>query len=203
MEPSTTSLPTNVGAWTLKNPDGDTPNFTYDVLKNHYKGRQHSAHRLIQVKLRCDSEVSLDSAGRIRDLFDHRLILPRQAADIMAGPQALWSAVDARASSEEEPILAGPTIWFPQISSQHWAVRQATEFAQAELADVLNVAVQLVAHAPHRIDKQADFHVHLQCSARVITSDGLGPLVRELFIDGCQLNLKAKWDAWWGKNALR
>lgn len=33
----------DVGQWTLKNPDGQTDRFTYDILKSEYRGRKHSA----------------------------------------------------------------------------------------------------------------------------------------------------------------
>lgn len=42
------------------------------------------------------------------------------------------------------------------------------------------VAAHLIAHAPRRIAHAADFHVHIQCTARNATSGGFGTIAQEL-----------------------
>jgi hypothetical protein len=193
----------DVGDWTLKNPDGKTENFTYDILKLRYGEREHSSLDYIRGKLRC-SHDSIDHAAPHRDLVAHQLILPSAASDLFMSPDMLWNTVDRQTDWDGEPhLLAGPTIWFPSIRHQHWAIRQAAAFAQAELADAHGVAVHLIAHEPARIAHGADFHVHLLCTARVITNAGLGTFAKDLVFDGCQTRLKAAWDIWWAQNPER
>jgi hypothetical protein len=189
-----------VGQWTLKNPDGHTPQFTYDILKREYKGRKHSALTYIKAKLRC-WDRRIDQVTPHWDLVAHQLLMPPAAHDVHANPHSLWTEVDEATNWEGEAhLLAGPTIWFPKGTVQHWAIRQVAAFAQVELADKLGVAVHLVAHAPGRIAHTADFHVHLLCTARVITTAGLGVFAQDVFTDGCQTRCKAAWDAWWSAN---
>jgi hypothetical protein len=191
----------DVGQWTLKNPDGQTDRFTYDILKSEYRGRKHSALSYVRAKLRC-WDRPLDQATPHRDVVAHHLLLPPQASDPLANPQRLWTEVDEDTRWEGEThLLAAATLWFPRGTLQHLAIRQVTAFAQAELADKHMVAVHLVAHAPGRIARPADFHIHLLCTARTITGSGLDVFAHDLFTDGCQTRCKDRWETWMKANA--
>jgi hypothetical protein len=199
---TTSASRVDVSSWTIKNPDGPSQNVSFDILKRRNGDREHSCLVYVRSKLRC-WDRSIDQATPHRDLVSHQLLLPPEAPDLFASQQMLWSAVDEATNWEGEPhLLAGPTIWFPQLKSQNWAIRQATTFAQIELADKHGVAVHVVAHAPSRIAHGGDFHVHLLCTARKITSTGLGTFVPQLLRDGCQTGAKNAWDAWWKANPM-
>lgn len=195
------TLPVNVRDWTIKNPDGWTPNFSYDILKRRRGEREHSCLTYARSKLRA-GERRLHEVAPHRDVVAHQVILPPNAPDLMMNAHTLWTTVDMETDWDGEPhMMAGPTIWFPFLRSQHWALRQVAAFAQTELADRHGVAVHLIAHAPHRIAHAADFHVHLLCTARQVTKSGFGSFVHALLHDGCQTRSKDRWDQWWAANA--
>jgi hypothetical protein len=194
--------PVNMRDWTIKNPDGWTPNFSYDILKRRRGEREHSCLAYARSKLRA-GEQRLHEVAPHRDMVAHQVILPPDGPDLFMSAQTLWTTVDTETNWDGEPhMMAGPTIWFPQVRSQHWALRQVAAFAQAELADRLGVAVHLIAHAPSRIAHAADFHVHLLCTARQVHGSGLGSFAPDLLYDGCQIRSKARWDQWWAANAM-
>ena len=198
--PSITATRVDVGSWTLKNPDGCTEHFTYDILKRRYKEREHNCLTYARAKLRC-WDRSIDQAVLQRDVVTHQILLPPKASDLYLNPHSLWTALDEETDWDGEPhMMAGMTIWFPDLRSQHWAIRQAAAFAQIELADVHGVGVHLVAHAPGRIAQKADFHIHLLCTARTMTNSGFDAFAQNLLFDGCQSRSKAGWDAWWKAN---
>ncbi len=193
----------DVSSWTIKNPDGQTPQLSFDILKRRRGDREHSALTYARAKLRC-WDRSLDQATPHIDVVVSQVILPPDAGDQFMNPHAMWSTVDQETDWEGEPhLLTGPTIWFPRPGCQHWALRQVSAFAQIELADRYGVGVHLVAHAPARMAKRADFHVHLLCTAREVTGAGLGAFVRELLHDGCQLRCKEAWDKWMAASTQR
>ena len=187
----------DVGQWTLKNPDGSTPDFSYDILKRRYGGREHSALTYARAKLRC-WDRDIDSVTPHRDVVVDWMILPPRASDLFMSAHALWSQLDQETNWDGEPhLMAGMTIWFEDIECEHWAVRQAAAFAQAELADKYGVAVHLIAHAPGRIGRGSDFHVHLLCTARAVRNARFGEFAHGLLHDGCQARHKGLWDDWW------
>ena len=194
--------PPNVRDWTIKNPDGSTPHFSYDILRRRRGEREHSCLDYARAKLRC-WDRRLHQAPPNRDLVAHQVILPPGAPDLFMNPHLLWATVDAETDWEGEPhMMAASTIWFPHLRSEQWALRQVSAFAQVELADRYGVAVHLVAHAPARIAHSADFHIHLLCTARQVKASGLGSFVHDLLHDGCQTRSKRRWDDWWAANPL-
>lgn len=189
-----------VSDWTVKNPDGHTSHMTYDILKRRHHGEEYSCLTYVRAKLRCWDRL-IDLAAPCRDLVASSVILPVDASDIYMSPDALCRAVDSQTDWDGNAhLLAGPTIWFPQLKSQHWAMRQATAFAQAELADRHGVAVFMVVHSPARIAHAADFHIHLLCTARQVTGAGLSTFAYDLVTKGCQTRVKNAWDDWWEAN---
>lgn len=187
----------DVGQWTLKNPDGSTRNFSFDILKRRYGEREHSALTYVRAKLRC-WDRDIDHVIRHRDLAAEQVILPPRASDLFTSAHALWSHVDRETDWEGEPhLMAGLTLWFEDVDSEHWAVRQSAAFAQVELADRYGVAVHLIAHEPGLIGRGADFHVHLLCTARTVRNARLGEFAHELLHDGCQLRCHEAWIKWW------
>ena len=185
----------DVSSWTIKNPDGHTPQMTFDILKRRRGEREHRCTTYVRAKLRC-WDRPMDAAVPNRDLVAHQLLLPADAPDLFMSPEYLWSIVDQQTDWEGEPhMLTGPTIWLPNLKSQHVALRQVAAFAQAELVDRHGVAAHLIAHAPGRIAHAADFHVHILCTARKVTSSGLGTFAQDLLHDGCQTRCKAAWDS--------
>lgn len=192
----------DVSSWTIKNPDGSTPNFSYDILKRRRGEREHSCLTYARAKLRC-WDRPIDQATPYRDLVSHQLLLPPEAPDLLMNPHVLWSEVEKATDWEGEPhIMAAPTVWLPRLKSQHYALRSVTEFAQVGLADKYGVAVHVIAHAPSKIAHAADFHVHLLCTARRVTGMGFSTFVPELLHDGCQTGTKAAWDAWLSANPM-
>lgn len=199
---ATTQAPVNVRDWTIKNPDGSTPHFTYDILKRRHGQREHSCLDYARSKLRC-WDRHLHQVAPHRDLVVHQVILPPGAPDLLMNPQTLWNTVDTETDWEGEPhMMAVPTIWLPHLRSEQWALRHVGAFAQVELADRYGVAVHLIAHSPARIAHSADFHVHLLCTARQVKASGLGRFVHELLHDGCQTRAKLRWDEWWAANPV-
>lgn len=180
---------------TLRNPDGVTPGMTYDILLRSHDGNQHKAEAFIEAKTRANGR-SLSEMSHQVDVFANQLLLPACAPDMFTNPQFLWSQVDAQAWSPSQHLLAGPTLWFPGGGPHHVTVRKVVAFAQEQLVEVYGVAVHLIAHWPARIAHKADFHVHLLCTARAVTSDGFGQFARGLLDAGCQQRCKAQWDAW-------
>lgn len=192
----------DVSSWTIKNPDGHTPHLTFDILKRRRGEREHSALIYARSKLRC-WDRRLDHAVPDRDVVAHQLLLPPQAPDLLASPHALWSTVDAATNWDGEPhLLAGPTIWFPDLQRQHFALRQVLAFAQTELVDKHGVAAHVIAHSPALIAHGADFHVHVLCTARRVMGTGFSTFAQELLHDGCQTRTKEAWDAWWSANSM-
>lgn len=190
----------DVSTWTIKNPDGRTPNMNFDILKRRKGDREHSSVAYVRSKLRC-WDRPIDHVTPHRDLVGQQLLLPATASDMFLSADSLWTAVDAQTDWEGEPhLLAGPTIWFPAVKSQHWALRQAAAFALAELVDKYGVAAHLIAHAPGRIAHGADFHVHILCTARRVAGAGLSTFAHELLHDNCQTRCKVAWDNWWRAN---
>lgn len=194
--------PINVREWTIKNPDGSTPHFSYDILKRRRGEREHNCLDYARSKLRSWGR-RLHEVAPHRDLVAHQVLLPPGAPDLFMNPQTLWTTVDTETNWDGEPhMMAASTIWFPQLRSQHWAMRQVTAFAQTELADRYGVAVHLVAHAPAKIAHSADFHVHLLCTARQVQGSGLGSFAQQLLHDGCQSRVKESWDHWWAAHPV-
>jgi hypothetical protein len=188
--------PVDVSSWTVKNPDGKTPGLSYDILKRRNGEREHSALTYVRAKLRC-WQGPIDAAAPRLDLVTHRLLLPPAASDMFLSADMLWMTVDHQTDRPGDPhLLAGPTLWFPDAQHHHQAIRQAAEFAQEEIADRHGVAVHLVAHAPERMGKSADFHVHLLCTAREVTPRGVGAFVRPMLETGCQTRIASAWEAW-------
>jgi hypothetical protein len=190
---------TDIRDWTLNNPDGISRDFSYDILKRQFRGVEHSTVKYVRAKLRHPTG-SLDHAVLHRDVAANQVLLPRGAADMMACPHRLWSEMDNAFMGTDQHLLAGPTIWFPEPVVQHWAIRQVVAFAQAKIADFYGAAVHVIAHAPERIAHGSDFHIHLLCTARIVKGSGFGEFVRPLVKTGCQLALKAEWEAWWSKS---
>lgn len=187
---------TNVNNWTLRNPEGSLPAFTFELLKSSYEGDLHGATIFAHAKLR-HWGAPLDSAVPMRDLVLHRLLLPDAAPDVFLSADTLWAAVDQQLAWQQVSHLAVIiTVWAQDCISFQRFIRQSAEFAQGELADRYGVGVHLVAHDPRRIGHGADPHVHLMCTARQLTSGGLGTFVHELLHTGCQTRIKAAWDAW-------
>jgi hypothetical protein len=102
----------------------------------------------------------------------------------------------------DQHLLAGPTIWFPGPVIQNWAVREVIAFVQERMVDLYGTAAHVIVHAPNRIAHGADFHIHVLCTARTVTSAGLGTFVRPLLETGCQRKLKGEWDAWWAAHPV-
>jgi hypothetical protein len=189
----------DVSDWTLNNPDRKMRDFGYDILKRSHRGVEHSAVAYVRAKLR-HPVGSLDLAGLHRDVTANRLLLPRGASDMLAQPDAVWREMDNHFMKLDQDLLAGPTIFFPGTVEQHWATRQVMEFAQVAIADTWGAAVHVIAHTPARIAHASDFHVHVLCSAREVTSAGLGAFIRPILQSGCQVSMKAAWDDWWSKS---
>ena len=118
---------------------------------------------------------------------------------MLARPDALWTEMDNHFMKSDQDLLAGPTIWFPSQVTQHWATRQVVAFAQAKIVDRYGGAAHIIAHAPHRIAHTSDFHIHILCSARVVTTSGLGAFIRPILRTGCQVEMKSDWDEWWAR----
>lgn len=193
--PPALTLPTHVGAWSWKSPDGPTEHFSYEILLSSYKQRQHSALAFARSKARANGSPLREMRHNI-DVVANQMLLPCEAPQVFMDPAVLWGLVDANDPKPEQHLMVIQTIWFPACTRYHVALRQVTTFAFAQLVDRYGVAVQLIGHAPAKIRHKADFHVHLLCTAQSITSLGLGAFVRELLDPGCQLRCKAEWDAW-------
>jgi hypothetical protein len=176
-------------------PDGRIQDFSYDILRRSYQGRELSALSYLRRKLRHPAGL-LGHVVPHRDVIASILLLPPACPDLLADPDVLWSHLDADVIAPDQHLLAGPTIWFPELASRHCAIRQVQEFAQNCIVDQLGVAAQLIAHAPHRICLPGDFHIHLLCSARLIGPAGFGPFVPEILRPGCQKRMHAQWQAW-------
>lgn len=180
---------------TYSNPDGHIPDFGYDILRRSYRGRELSAVDLLRRKLR-HPDGPLGHFHPHRDVVTTALLLPPPCPDLFADPDVLWFRLDSDHIANDQHLLAGPTIWFPRLSSQHGAIRRVQEFAQKRIVDRYSVAGQLIAHAPHRICLGGDFHIHVLFSARSIGPSGFGPFVPEILRPGCQMEMHASWDNW-------
>jgi hypothetical protein len=180
---------------TFNDPDGRIADFGYDILKRSHAGKQYSAVAYLRRKLRWPNGL-LNHAVPHRDVVATILLVPPACPDLLAEPDALWSRLDAEFISHDQHLLAGPTICFPGVASQHGAIRMVREFAQHQVVDRLDVAAQLVAHAPNRICLAGDFHIHLLFSARTIGPQGFGTFAQDILGRGCQKRMHEQWRAW-------
>jgi len=185
--------------WTRKfdprlyeNPEGKMGNFDFGLLKKMSKGVPNTAEAFVRSKLRHE-EGPLDEATFRRDAVGNAFLLSPACPDLIARPGLFWPALDSDVWTDDQHLAIAVTLWFPQTSSQHLAMRAATSFAQTNLADKRGLCVQVVAHAPHRIGLGGDFHVHLVVSARTAVVGGLGKFARDLLGHGGQSLLYAEW----------
>lgn len=186
----------DVSNWTLRNHEGSFQGFTFELLKSSHNDVEHSATTVARAKLR-HWHGPLDTAVPSRDLVLQRVLLPRAASDLFLSADMLWAAADEQQTWDRVSHLAVLiTLWDQNRTSFQHFIRQGAEFAQVQLADGHGVGVHLIAHDPRRIGHGADPHVHLVCTARQVTSAGLGAFAHAILHNGCQTRVKSAWDAW-------
>lgn len=184
-----------------ENPGGKTADFGFGILKRSNRGTLNTAEGYVRSKLRHDAGP-LEEAPCSMDVTGHRFVVNPDCPDLLATPSAFWSAVDAGVWKDDQHLALAVTLWFPNCRSHHLAMRAATEFAQARLADDRGLCVQVVAHAPARIAHRGDFHVHEVISARATNGGGLTTYARDLLDQGGQLRLYAEWLEWKATHAV-
>lgn len=185
----------NPRKWTVKNPDGHMKGISYDLVHAGTDQAEPRAEYYARSKLRF-WQGRMAWAGCHHDVVANQLILPRDAPDLLADADRLWAEVDRDIWKTDQDLVASPTIWIKDAPREHLVVRAVAAFAQEKLADRYGVAVHLIAHSPARIGHDADFHVHLLCTARTIGPLGFGKFVQPLLRKGCQVALKDEWDSW-------
>ncbi|WP_426169662.1 hypothetical protein [Sandarakinorhabdus sp. DWP1-3-1] len=173
-------------------PDGHMADFGFGILKASSQGVSNSAFGYVRSKLR-QEEGPLTAATFGRDVAANAFIVSPGCPDLLAKAEVFWPLVDSDVWKPDQHLAVAITLWFPGVVFQHRAVRAASEFAQARLADARGLCVQLVAHSPARISHGGDFHVHLVASARVAGADGVGVFARDLLGHGGQTLLHSEW----------
>jgi hypothetical protein len=177
-------------------PDGHIKDFGFGIMRSTHGGEDHCPWTFAAQKLRlpAGSGVLLDNAQRVRDLYDHALVVPPGCPQHLARADALWRETKATVWSDNQHLLVMATLWMPMIRVPHLAWRQAVGFAQ-QVSDAHGVGVHVIAHAPAALGLGGDFHVHLLCTARRLDPTGLGAFAQELYKGGGQRALHAKWVA--------
>ena len=176
------------------NPDQRTDDFGYGIMRASHAGEDHCSWAFAGEKLRLseDSGVLLDNAPRMKDVYNHTLVVPPLCPQHLARADPLWRETKATAWSNDQHLLVMATLWMPLIRSPHLAWRQATAFAQ-QVADTHKVGVHVIAHAPGAIGLRGAFHVHLLCTAREVGPTGLCAFAQGLLKPGSQMAMRAKW----------
>lgn len=174
------------------NPEGKMRDFGFGIMKKTSIGVLNTAEAFVRSKLRHD-KGPLDAALCHRDVVGNAFVVGPDCPDHLARSGLFWTALDADVWTDDQHLAVAVTLWFPRVRSHHLAMRAATEFAQANLADARSLCVQIVTHAPNKIGHAGDLHAHLIISARTAGVGELGKFPRDLLGNGGQSLLHDEW----------
>lgn len=186
--------------WLVTDPDGYIRDFGYDLMRRSYDGQEHNVVEWVRRQLRMsDPEWTAAEISHVfphSDLANYRFLIPPNCPDTLADPERFWQDVQRSRLSDHQHLWAGPTVWFPNPPSQHYAFRRLCEFIQSEVVDRFNVPAFLVAHDPGQAARSGNYHVHVIVSVRAVSQHKLDRFVPELVKPGCQRELWLKWQIW-------
>lgn len=193
MAPSPVPNDADPQSWLFLNPAGPSGHGTvFGVLRKVYGGRQNSAVEFGRRKMQPIAPQG-DAVSSPWPMTAERaeVVLPADAPDALADPEAFLEAVDTAAI--DKTLLVYVTLPYPGVPRLHQAWESARAFA-VRLAG-RGLASLVVMHAPGRVASSNPVHCHLLIAPRVAGGLGMehGVYDRDLTCDAGQSVIEALW----------